>query len=238
MCSLKARKGDLEVTSLPAFWDPLWLSLQVALLAVAMIFGPAVALALLLSRRQFFGKSLVETLVELPLVLPPTAVGFGLLIVLGRRGVQGLAPHTALAEILFTWKAAVIAAAVMAFPLVVRSARIAFEQIDPRLEKMAASLGMGRRQVLTRITLPLARRGLLAAALLGFTRALGEFGATILVAGSIPGRTQTLALAMFDDIQNGREKEAAMLLMVAVTVAFVAIFVVSRLQAQGLRREL
>lgn len=222
----------LTMSSLPTIWDPLWLSLQVALLAVTLVFAPAVALALLLTRRQFFGRSVVETLVELPLVLPPTAVGFGLLVVLGQRGIQGLGLPAPLAEILFTWKAAVIAAAVMAFPLVVRSARIAFEQVDPRLEKMAASLGMGRWQVLTRITLPLAKRGLLAAGLLGFTRALGEFGATILVAGSIPGRTQTLALAIYDDIQSGRQEQAALLLFVAVAVAFVAIFMVSRLQAR------
>jgi len=204
---------------------PVWLSLKVATVASALVFVPATALAYLLARRRFPGRALVETLVELPLVLPPTAVGFGLLLLLGRDG-----PLESLVAVLFTWWAAVIAAAVMSFPLVVRSARIAFDRYEPRLETMAASLGMTPLQVLTRVTLPLARPGLVAGLLMGFTRALGEFGATILVAGSIPGETRTLALAIYDEIQNGRERQATILLAVAVVLAFAAVLSSAALQ--------
>ncbi len=207
---------------------PLWLSVKIATCATALILVPGALTGLALARCEFRGKTLVETVAELPLVLPPTAVGFAILLVFGRDGPLGRETLGFDLGLLFTWRGAVLAAAVMAFPLVARTARVAFENVDPRLEKMAGSLGMSRGEVLFRITLPLAGRGLFAATLLGFSRALGEFGATALVAGSIPGRTQTLALAIFADIQVGRNTRALVLLAIAVTVAFVAIATVGR----------
>lgn len=202
---------------------PVGLSLRIAGLATLVTAVPGVLVGLLLARRRFPGKAVLETLVELPLVLPPTAVGLALLIVLGRHGPLGPDALGFDLNIVFTWRAAVIASAVMSFPLVARTARVAFEGIDPRLENMAASLGMSRFAVLGQVTLPLARRGLTAALLLGFSRALGEFGATALVAGNMPGRTQTLALAIFDDIQSGHDQRATVLLAIAVALAFAAV---------------
>ena len=209
---------------------PLWLSVKVATAATLLTLLPGIAAGRLLARRNFRGKALVETLVELPLVLPPTAVGFGLLVLLGRHGPLGRDALGFDPGLLFTWRGAAIAAAVMSFPLVVRTARLAFDAVDPRLELMAASLGMSPLRRLVAVTLPLARRGLLAAALLGFTRALGEFGATAVVAGSIPGETQTLALALFEDIQTGDHRSAMLLLAIATALAFAAIAAVGRLQ--------
>jgi molybdate transport system permease protein len=219
-----------------SLFGPLWLSLQVATVATTIVLPLAAMTALLLERRRFPGKRLVETLVELPLVLPPTAVGLALLLLLGRDGPLGPRRLGLDLGLLFTWRGAVLAAAVMSFPLVVRTARVAFAAIDPRLEQMAATLGLGRWAILRRVTLPLATRGLAAAGLLGFSRALGEFGATVLVAGSIPGATQTLALALFEDIQAGRDQRALVLLAVAVVLAFLLVSAAGRL-TEAPRRE-
>lgn len=211
---------------------PLWLSIKISTIATAVVFVPACLTGLLLSRKRFPGKTLVETFFELPLVLPPTAVGFLLLMTFGMNGPLGRNTLPFDPGILITWRGAVIASAVMAFPLVARTARVAFDAVDPRLERMAASLGMSRLAVKWRVTLPIAARGLTAAALLGFSRALGEFGATALVAGSIEGKTQTLALAIFDDIQEGNYARARALVMIAVVIAFAAVSTVSWLQAR------
>lgn len=203
---------------------PLWISLKVAACATALILPPGIALGLLLARRNFPGKSVVETICALPLVLPPTAIGYLLLGLLGREGPLG-APRLGFdPDILFTWKAAALASALMSFPLVARTARVAFEDVEPRLEGIARTLGLDPLRVLVRITLPLAGRGLLAAAVIGFTRALGEFGATVIVAGNIPGRTQTLALAIFNDIQTGRDREALVIVGITVVLAFAALW--------------
>ncbi len=209
---------------------PLWLSLKVAGLATLVVVVPGFLVGLALSRREFPGKAVVETIVELPLVLPPTAVGYMLLLTFGRDGPLGRDTLPFDPGILFTWRAAVIAAAVMALPLVARTARIAFDGVDPRLERMAASLGMSRWRVKWSVTLPIAGRGLMAAALLGFTRALGEFGATAIVAGNIEGKTQTLALAIFNDINEAHEERARALVVIAVVIAFAAISLVGWLQ--------
>ena len=209
---------------------PLWLSLKIATIATLVVFVPACLAGLLLSRKRFPGKALVETFFELPLVLPPTAMGFLLLMTFGKHGPLGRETLPFDPGILFTWRGAVIASAVMAFPLVARTARVAFDGVDPRLEKMAASLGLSRLAVKLRVTLPMAARGLTAAALLGFSRALGEFGATALVAGSIEGKTKTLALAIFDDIQSGNMARARALVLIAVVIAFAAVSAVSWLQ--------
>jgi molybdate transport system permease protein len=208
---------------------PLRLSLGIAALAAALILPPGILLGRLLARRSFPGKSLLETVLYLPLVLPPTAVGYLLLTLLSRDGLLGARTLGLDLDLLFTWKGAALASAVMALPLVVRTARSAFEEVDPRLEAMARTLGLGPVRTFFTVSLPLARRGLAAAALLGFARSVGEFGATVIVAGSIPGRTQTLALAIFADIQSGREREALVLVWITVILAFTALWSVEHL---------
>jgi molybdate transport system permease protein len=212
------------------------LTLQIALVATLATLPPGIALGWLLARREVRGKAFLETLTALPLVLPPTAVGYLLLRLLARDGPLGERTLGFDLGLLFTWKGAALAAAVMSFPLVVRTARVAFEGVDPRLEAMARSLGLGPFATFVEITLPLARRGLGAAALLGYARALGEFGATILVAGNIPGRTQTLALAIFSDLQLGRDDRALTLVGITVALAFAALWVTEALLRRGRRR--
>ena len=208
----------------PEAITPLLISLKVALWATLAILPPGILLGLLLARRDFPGKSIVETITSLPLVLPPTAVGYLLLRLFARTGPLGEKTLGFDFDLLFTWKGAVLASSVMALPLVARSARVAFELVDPKLEAMGRTLGLGPVGTFTRITLPLARRGLLSAAILGFSRALGEFGATVIVAGNIPGRTQTLALAIFEDMQIGHDREAMTLIGITVVLAFAAIW--------------
>ena len=203
----------------------LWFTLRVALLAVALLAGPGLALALLLARRTFPGKALVETLVALPLVLPPVATGLLLLKFLGRRGPAGRAARALFdVDIVFTWRAVVVAMMVMSLPLLVRTARVAFEGVNPRLEGVARTLGAGEARVLATVTIPLAARGIAAGLLLAFARALGEFGATILVAGNIPGRTTTIATAIYNDVQTGADPAAYRLLLVSAGIALLAVF--------------
>lgn len=217
----------------PETLDALLVSLEVASSAVLLDVVPGLGLAYLLARKQWPGKSLVETLVTLPLVLPPVAVGFLLLFTFGRDGPLGERALGIDLDLILTWKGAVLASAVMSLPLVVRTARVAFEGVNPRLESMGRSLGLSRTRVFLTITLPLARRGLFAALVLGFGRALGEFGATVIIAGNIPGKTQTLALAIFDNYQLGHEREALRLVGIAAVIAFVLIWIVERLLASG-----
>jgi molybdate transport system permease protein len=202
-------------------------TLGVAAAATAWILPPGIAVGWALARRGWRGRSAVEALVSLPLVLPPTAVGLGLLLLLGRTGPVGGLLHRALGiEVAFTWKAVVLASGVVAFPLLVRSVRSALEEVDPRLLGVARTLGRGPAGTFFSVHLPLAWRGVLAGAVLAFARALGEFGATILVAGNIPGRTQTLALALFQRVQVGREREALVLAGVSAALAFAAMLLV------------
>jgi len=205
---------------------PLLISLKVALGATLAILPPGILLGFLLARRAFPGKSIVETLTSLPLVLPPTAVGYLLLRLFARTGPLGSETLGFDLDLLFTWKGAVVASSVMALPLVARSARVAFELVDPKLEAIGRTLGLGPWGTFIRITLPLARRGLLSAAILGFSRAIGEFGATVIVAGNIAGRTQTLALGIFEEMQIGHDREAMTLIGITVVLAFSAIWMV------------
>ena len=205
-------------------WMALFLSLKVALAATVVVLPPGILLGLLFARRSFPGKSALETVAYLPLVLPPTAVGYLLLALLARDGPLGSRTLGFDLDILLSWKGAVLASSLMALPLVARTARVAFEGVSPRLESMGRTLGMGPLRVFKEITLPLARRGLLAAGVLGFSRALGEFGATVIVAGNIPGKTQTLALAIFNDLQIGRDEEARLLVGITAALAFVAVW--------------
>lgn len=206
-------------------WQTTAFTAGVALLSTLLVLPFGVALAWLLARREWRGKSLVETIVALPLVMPPVATGLLLLKLLGRRGPLGgwLENHLGL-EIVFTWRGVVAATAVMSFPLLVRTVRVAFENVNPRLEHVARTLGAGPWRVFATITVPLARRGIVAGALLAFARALGEFGATIMVAGFIPGRTATLALSIYQFVQLGREREAFALLGISVALAFGAVW--------------
>ena len=206
-------------------WQILGLTLRTAALATLLIVPPGLAVAWLLARRRWRGKSLAETLVALPLVMPPVATGLILLELFGRRGPVGGVLHRLGIEVVFTWRAVVLAMMVMSFPLLVRAARVAFEEVDPRLEQIARTLGARERRVFVTITLPLAARGILSGVLLAFARAIGEFGATILVAGNIPGRTTTLSLAIYNLVQLGRDADAFRLLAVAVLIAFAAVWI-------------
>lgn len=195
---------------------------------VALPFGIVAAWAL--ARRAFPGKVLVETLLTLPLVLPPVATGFLLLQLFGRNSVVGRGFDALGIPIIFTWRAVVIAMAVMSFPLMVLTVRAGFEQVDRRFEQVAATLGAGPLRVFRTITMPLAARSLVAAAILGFARALGEFGATIVIAGGIPGQTQTLSVAIFNFTEAGRDADAARLLTVSIGLALVAMLAANLVQ--------
>lgn len=199
-------------------------TLGVATLGTLLILPPGIALGWLLARRRWPGKVLVETLVALPLVVPPVATGLILLKLFGRRGPLGwFLSQVCGIDIVFTWKAVVVATAAMSLPLLVRSARVAFEEVPERLEGVARSLGAGAWRTFFAVSLPLARRGLLAGVVLAFARALGEFGATVMIAGMIPGETITLALGIYHQVQLGDDSAAYALLGVSVVLAFGAL---------------
>ncbi len=199
-------------------------TLETAAATTALILVPGVGAAFLLARYRGPGRGALDTLLSLPLVLPPTAVGLVLLDLLGRQRPLGSWLAERGVEIVFTWKAVVVASAVMSFPLLVRSARTAFEEVDPQLVGLARTLGCSPPAAFFRISLPLAWRGVLAGVVLAFSRALGEFGATVMVAGNIPGRTQTLALAIFHDVQTGHDARAFSLAAWTVVLAFAALW--------------
>jgi molybdate transport system permease protein len=200
-------------------------TLAVACLSTVLILPPGILLAWLLARRKWRGKTLVETAVALPLVLPPVATGLVLLKLFGRHGAIGeLLSRAFHVDIVFTWKAVVLATGVMSFPLLVRTARVAFEQVPERLEHVARTLGARRWRVFFTVTLPLARRGLVAGAILAFARALGEFGATIMIAGYIPGETGTLAVSIYHFVQLGQDRLAFTMVGISAALAFVAVW--------------
>jgi molybdate transport system permease protein len=200
-----------------------------ALAATALMLVPGVGIAWVLARRSFPGKALVETVVSLPLVMPPVATGLLLLWLFSRRGPIGALLARASIEIVFTPAAVVVAMAVMGLPLLVRTARAGFEQVTRRYEQIAETLGAGPWRVFSTVTLPLARRNILAGAMLGFSRALGEFGATIVVAGSIPGRTRTLAVGIYTFTETGQDYQAAILLAISLSIAFVVVLASNRI---------
>ena len=206
-------------------WQIIGFTLSVATISTLLILPFGIGLAWFLARGQWLGKSVIETIVALPLVMPPVATGLILLKLLGRKGPIGTWVEKILGiEIVFTWRAVVIAMSVMAFPLLVRSTRVAFEQVPSRLEQIARTLGAGEWRVFFTITLPLAARGIIAGTLLAFARALGEFGATILVAGNIPGKTSTLSLSIYGFVQLGQDSAAFRLVVVTVVISFVAVW--------------
>lgn len=210
-------------------WQLTAFTAATALAATAVMLVPGVGLAWLLARRDFPGKALVETAVSLPLVLPPVATGLMLLWLFGRRGPIGSLLEPLGLEVVFTPAAVVLAMAVMGMPLLVRTARAGFEQVTRRHEQMAESLGAGPWRVFTTITIPLSAKTILAGAILGFSRALGEFGATIVVAGGIPGRTQTLAVGLYSFIETGQDEKALAVLALSLALACGAILASNRL---------
>jgi molybdate transport system permease protein len=203
----------------------LGLTLRIAGASTLAIFPIGLATGWALARWKGPGRAFVETALSLPLVLPPTAVGLLLLELLRRSGPLGRVLDRRGIDVLFTWKAVALATAVMSFPLLVRPIRAAFEEIDPRLLGLARSLGRRPLNVFATVAIPIAWRGILTGVVLAFSRALGEFGATILVAGNIPGRTQTLALAIFHRTQIGQDRAAMRLVALTVLLAFLAIWV-------------
>jgi molybdate transport system permease protein len=210
-------------------WAIARFTVLMALTATVLALPPAIAIGWVLARKKFPGKALLETVVSLPLVLPPVASGLLLLWLFGRRSPLGRALDAVGIEIIFTWKAVVIAMMVISFPLIARSVRAGIEQVDRRYEQIAATLGAGPLRILRTITLPLASRGIAAGAVLGFSRALGEFGATIMVAGAIPGQTRTMAVGIYTLVETGREDAAWSLLLISAVLAFGAIYLSNRL---------
>jgi len=216
-----------------AIWPALWLSLKVAAWTCAIAGVLGTGLGLLVARWRFPGRELIDTLLTLPMVLPPTVLGYYLLVLLGRRGPVGgwLHEHFGI-QLIFTWQGAVIAATVVALPLVFKPARAAFEGVEPQLEQAARVLGLSEWALFCRVTLPLAWRGVLAGLLLAFARAMGEFGATLMVAGSIPGKTQTLSVAVYEAVQAGQEDTALQLVLIISSVCIGVLLAASRLAPQ------
>jgi molybdate transport system permease protein len=209
---------------------PLLLTLKVASLATILASIVGIGLGKLLGRRHTFTRDVAESLLTLPLVLPPTVLGYYLLVVLGHNGIVGAWMMRWFGvSLIFTWQGAVIAAAVAAFPLILRAARASFSDVDAQLENAARSLGASETEVFFRVTLPLAWRGILAGALLAFARAMGEFGATLMVAGSLPGRTQTLSLAIYDAVMAGDDARAASMVIISLLTAVVLLIAAAQL---------
>lgn len=203
-----------------AEWQIVGFTVWVAALSTLAILPIGLALAWALARGNWPGKSIIETFITLPLVMPPVATGLILLTAFGKHGLGGLFDF----RIVFTWRAVLLALSVMSLPLLVRSARTAFEEVNPRLEQIARTLGAGGWRVFFTITVPLAARGIVGGMLLAFARALGEFGATIMVAGNIQGKTQTISLAILENVTIGQNTQAYHLLAVSVVLAFIAVW--------------
>ena len=210
------------------------LSVRVAVLATVANAVVGIPLAYVLARRRFRARALVDLLVTLPLILPPTVTGYYLIVVLGRRGWLGAPLYAATGwSIAFTWYAAVVAATVMALPLLVRTARAAIDSVDRDLERAAYTLGRSEWRTALEVTLPLARNGILAGLVLAFARALGEFGATLMLAGNIPGRTTTVPLAIYTAVQTGEERAALLLVATLTALSCVVLVVANRLGARA-----
>lgn len=212
-------------------WFPVQLSLLVAALATVFALACGLACGWLLARHTFRGRELLDAVLTLPLVLPPTVLGYYLLVLLGGRSPVGRAFESVFGfSLVFTWQAAVVAATIHALPIVVRSARSAFEDVPRQLEQAARTLGAGEWEVFRRVTLPLARRGILSATTLAFARALGDFGTTLMVAGNIPGRTQTASIAIYNAVEAGRDNEALLLVVVISILTVALVYAANRLR--------
>jgi molybdate transport system permease protein len=219
---------------MPIDWFPLWLSLRVAFVSTVFALVAGLWIAYLLANRQFRGKDILDAAVSLPLVLPPTVLGYYLLVLIGRASPLGIIWENIFGDpLVFSAKAAVIAALLHALPLLVKSARAALESVDRSYERAARSLGAPEWKVFARVTLPLAGRSILAATALAFARALGDFGVTLMVAGNIPGRTQTLAVAIYDAVESGNGTTARVLVLVVSAVALVILTLANRLTPES-----
>ena len=211
-------------------WFPLWLSLRVAAISTALAMTIGLWLAWMLANRDFRGKEILDAAVTLPLVLPPTVLGYYLLVVLGRTSPVGKVYEWLFGgPLVFTWQAAVVAALFHSTPLLVKSARAAFESVDRSLERAARNLGASEFRLFWRVTLPLARRSILAAAALAFARSLGDFGVTLMIAGSIPGRTQTVAIAIYDAVEAGNGAAARVMVVIVSVIALIVLTLANRL---------
>lgn len=215
---------------------PLFLTLKIAGISVVIVFVTGVFLAYILSRREFFGKNLLESLFLLPMVLPPTVVGFGLLMVFGKNGILGEWLGKFGINFIFDWKGAVLASTVVSFPLMYQSATAAFKTVDERLEKAALTMGASRFHVFFTITLPLVWPGLLSGLVLSFTRALGEFGATLMLAGYIPGKTDTMSLVIYFSVQNGQMETASFWVMIIIALGLSTIMWLNWWTKRNVRR--
>ncbi|UYZ83642.1 molybdate ABC transporter permease subunit [Entomomonas sp. E2T0] len=211
-------------------WSALFLSLKVAGWAVFINLILGISVGYLLARKRFFGREVLDTILTLPMVMPPTVLGYYLLVLLGRNGWIGQWLKEVFdINLIFTWQGAVIASVVVTFPLVFKPARAAFESIDQQYEQTARVLGISELAIFFRVTLPLAWRGILAGVLLAFARALGEFGATLMVAGSIPGKTQTLSVAIYEAVQAGQDSIANTLVLITSIVCIIVLLLAKRL---------
>jgi molybdate transport system permease protein len=211
-------------------WTALFLSLKVAGFATLINLFLGIGLGYLMARRRFFGRELLDSILTLPMVMPPTVLGYYLLVLLGKKSWIGAWLYTQFGiNLIFTWQAATIAAAIVALPLVLKPARAAFEGVDSQLEQVARSLGLSEMAIFFRVTLPLAWRGILAGVLLGFARAFGEFGATLMVAGSIVGKTQTLSIAIYEAVQAGDDALANTMVLMASIVCILILLVAGNL---------
>jgi molybdate transport system permease protein len=217
-------------------WPAFKLSLLVSLVATSIVVLLGTSLAFLLARRKFHGRELLDAFVTLPLVLPPTVTGYYLIVLLGRQGLIGKYLYQLTGwSVTFTWAGAVIAAAVMALPLMVKSARAAIESVNPQYEIASYTLGKSELETFVYITLPLASRGMLAGIVLSFARALGEFGATLMLAGNIPGKTQTMPLAIYETVVAGENRQAQLLALILTLVSIAAIYLTNKLTGGRMR---
>jgi molybdate transport system permease protein len=220
---------------MPIDWFPLWLSLRVAFVSTALAVALGLYIAYILANRSFRGKEWVDALVTLPLILPPTVLGYYLLVVIGRASPFGKIWEDVFGSpLVFTWKAAVVAALLHSLPLLVKSARAALESVDRSYERAARSLGASEWRLFWRVTLPLANRSILAAIALAFARSLGDFGVTLMVAGNIPGSTQTVAVAIYDAVESGNGTLARVLVIVVSVVALAILALANRLGPRAL----
>jgi molybdate transport system permease protein len=212
-------------------WEPLWLSLKVTSWATLIVAVTGVGFGYLLARGQFRGRGLLDAIASAPIVMPPTVLGYYLLVTVGRRSPIGQAWEAVFGSpLVFSWQGAVLAASIAAFPYCMRAARAAIESVDRRFESAGKVMGMSNTRVALQITLPLARRGVMAGVALAFARALGDFGATVMVAGNIPGRTQTMPIAVYDAVQAFDYDRAGTLALVLLSVAVAVLLVVRRLE--------
>jgi molybdate transport system permease protein len=216
---------------MPIDWFPLWLSLRVASVSTVAALGAGLWIAYILANREFRGKEVVDAAVTLPLVLPPTVLGYYLLVLLGRSSPLGKLWEAVFGSpLVFTWKAAVVAALLYSLPLLVKSSRAALESVDRSCERAARTLGASEWKLFWRVTLPMAQRSILAATALAFARSLGEFGATLMIAGNIPGRTQTMAVAIYDALESGNSTLALTLVLVISGIALAILTLATRLE--------